>query len=135
MSIPHFTMDTVRRTLKSSCPFIVFAFVNSTKGTLNGSKILQLWVYTDRQTDYLTAIARVLGTLETIAPGVDCDLAILNSVDAHTRANSLTRTCLFVREGSESIYWKFIERVGQEKQTGRLHPKLWRIEKRLEEGS
>jgi hypothetical protein len=132
MSKTVISIDTVRCALRSSCPFILFAFVNTPATTLNDLKTLQVWVYTDRHTDYPTAIARVLDALDAAAPGIECDLVILNSVDAPTRTNALVRTCLYVREGCDSIYWKFIERAGQEKHAGRLHPKLWKIDRGIE---
>ncbi len=131
MKLSVVKIETLRCALRSSCPYILFAFADSSAGSLNGLKTLQLWVYIERSKSYLEAIGEILDAVEKALPDTECELVILNKVDARTRSASLSRTCLYIRENCEGIYWQYIDRVGQERHAGHLHPKCWHLENRL----
>lgn len=125
---PEVRVETLREVLRSSCPYIIFAFVNTTAATFQGLRLLQLWIYLDPGKNSVNVLNEVIGIAEQSVPGCEVEVLILNTVNARTRALSLTRNCLYVRDLCEGIFWKYLERVGLESRKGNLHPAMWRLE-------
>ncbi len=126
MSEPLVPLEKLRRALKEACPYIIFAITDKAV-SLKSMKSLELWVYTEPNHDYYKLLEKILEVVERTIPCVECELLVLNQVDLRTRSRAAIRKCLFIREGSEGIYWKYFERIGQERRAGKLHPKLWSL--------
>jgi len=113
-------METVRCALKSSCEFIIFAFVDTSKSHISDKQMLGLWVYTDPAAAGILTIEKILNVLELNIPKLNCELIILNHADLGTRQKVITKSCLYVRSGSEGIYWRYLESRGRRRRISQL---------------
>ena len=98
--------------LQEKCPFISFALLGGPdkNGCLCAGEKLGLSVFVEPGTGTWTAIERILPVMTLAAPGVFCEVTLLNNVDPLTRYRAMQDICLFVQEGQEQAFGEFGQR-------------------------
>jgi len=96
--------------LRRRCPFIAFAMLAGPDedGLWHNRGNLELSVFLRPGTGNWSALEQILPVMSEIVPASACDVTLLNRVDAATRLRAARGTCLFVREGKEQEYLRFV---------------------------
>ena len=92
--------------LKRQFPEIRFAFLfgSSQDGSIREGGDIDLAVWLENPTQKIELIPRIIGLVETLAPGVSCDLTLLNDAGEQLAFEALTGKELFIRDEAMDAY-------------------------------
>ena len=113
----------IAETLREQCPFILFAMLNGLdeEGRLKWLGNLELSVLVGSDTGTWSALEQIIPAISAAVPDVFCDVTLLNRVDAITRFRAVHGLCLFIREGGEQHYHKFVLHANLDYRIMRAH--------------
>ncbi|MDP1623908.1 MAG: hypothetical protein Q8M08_16410 [Bacteroidales bacterium] len=99
--------------LRERCPFILFALLTGLgdDGQAKLNEHLELSVFIGSGTATWHALEQILPVISTVVPEPCCDVTMLNRVDVLTRFRAVNGVCLFIREGREQYYRRFVQHV------------------------
>ncbi|MEI7898180.1 MAG: hypothetical protein WCJ26_14160 [bacterium] len=111
MKSKNVDLKKIADSLRERCPFILFAMFTGLdeNGELNRKENPELSVFIGPDTGNWHALEQILPVMSKMIPGEMCDVTLLNRVDAVTRFRAANGQCLFVQEGKEQQYTKFVK--------------------------
>jgi hypothetical protein len=101
----------VAQLLQAQCPFIAFAVINGidAEGHVSLLENVELSVLLEKNTGFFYALEKILPAMTVFIPEAFCEVTLLNRVDVITRYKASNSQCLFIRNGNEQTYRKFIQ--------------------------
>ena len=104
-------LKKIADTLREQCPFIMFAMLTGLDedGRLKWMQNPELSVFIGSDTGTWYALEQILPVVSATVPEAFCDVTLLNRVDATTRFRAIQGLCLFVQNGKEQNYRRFVE--------------------------
>lgn len=106
-------LKRVADSLQEQCPFITFAIISGIdeEGRFNSLENVELSVLLDANTGFFYALEKILPVMTVLVPEAFCEVTLLNRVDIKTRFQASNSRCLFIRNGKEHTYRKFVQRA------------------------
>ena len=97
------------RDMNEAFPEILFAFLfgSSQEGKIKSGSDIDLAVYFEKGASKTNLIPRIIELFESVAPGITCDLTILNTAGPLVAHEALRGTELFIRDDAMDIYADF----------------------------
>ncbi|MCK9220073.1 MAG: hypothetical protein PHF97_11430 [Bacteroidales bacterium] len=99
--------------LEDLCPFIYFAVLTGMEpeDQIGGMIFPELMVFVEPEMGSCDALEHIFPVLVEIVSDVFCDVTLLNRVDPVSRFKATNGNLLFIREGREATYRRFVERA------------------------
>ena len=122
-------IKSLARDLKEAFPEILFAFLfgSSKTGIAETGSDIDLAVYFSKNTSINNLIPSIMELFDSVAPGIRCDITILNTAGPLIAHEALRGTELFIRDDEMDIYVEYYSL------TCRLYEEqIWWMKKQLE---
>ncbi len=99
--------------LQAQCPFITFAVISGIdeEGRVTLLENVELSVLIETNTGFFYALEKILPVMSELIPEAFCEVTLLNRADVITRYNASNSRCLFIRNGNEQTYRKFVQQT------------------------
>ncbi len=119
-STVSFSLDSLSRALEDECPEIVFALLlgSSRDGVAEVGSDIDIALFLDGRATF-DVYDRTTEIVENLAPGVHCDVGILNNAEAVYRFEALKGNLLFCR--TQEVYLRFYSLACREYETQVFH--------------
>jgi hypothetical protein len=116
-------VQKIADSLRERCPFIMFAMLTGLddEGQVKWLENIELSVFIGYETGSWYALEQILPIMESSVPEAFCDVTLLNRVDAVTRFRATKGCCLFIQEGKEQQYEKFVRHASLDYKILRAH--------------